>query len=191
MKILGQTCLNVGRYCGDMAGAPNYVSRYRRFRIPRLLYHSGLDELIQYPCTPDKTINFSLDLLAKVDFAEQKTLTSNITQQWDAVANDAIIEERFEGDLSQEQSFFHSMYYFWRTLLDTQEYLIWRPLDLTDKLYRVQILKLELGGKDFDPTFVGNSQPDKWMTTTFGIFLKLIPTFPPSAAVFANGPLLQ
>lgn len=191
MLILGKTNLGIGRYAPDMGGAPNYVQRFKRTRIPRLLYHSGLNQTILYPFRPTKTLNFSFDILPRVDFAQTKTLQSNLTQQWSAVDNDVIIKEVYEGDLTHVWSFLHAMYTFWRTTLDTTGFMMWRPLDLTDKSYRVQILNITLGGDEFNPEPVGVQMPDKWLKTELQIHLKLLPTFPPSAAVFAMAPLPQ
>lgn len=189
MLILGRTNLGIGSYASDLAGAPNYVMRFKRFRVPRLLYHSGLDETWQYPFRPSKTHNFSFDVMPKVDFAQAKTLQSNLTQQWAAVENDVIIKEVYEGDLTMVWASLHTLYTFWRTVLGPTEYMLWRPLDLTDKVFRVQILNITVGGEDFQMEYVGTQIPEKWLTAEVQIHLKLLPTFPPSASVFAMAPL--
>lgn len=189
MIHLGRTSSNVGRYSGLCAGGPNYHKRFERFRIPRLLYHSGLDEVISYPQIPTRTLNFAYDLLPQSEFAHQKTLTSNLTQQWQAVHNDVVVKETFEGALSTHWNFFLKLYKFWTTLLGPGEYMLWRPLDLTDKVYRMQIVKITVGGEDFNPTYVGRSMYEKWMTAAVEVHLKLIPAFPPNAIIFASGPL--
>lgn len=188
-RLLGHVSSNVGRYSGFLTGAPNYVKRFKRFRIPRLLYHSGLDEVIQYPQVPSRTLNFTYDILPKAEFAHQPTLTSNATQQWQAVANDVIVKEIYEGGLSQNWEFLHAMYRFWTTLLDPGEYMLWRPFDLTDKVFRMRIVKITVGGDELDPTYVGSSMYTKWMTQTVEVSLKLIPTFPPNVVVFGSAPL--
>lgn len=190
MRLLNHTTSNLGRYSGLLNGAPNFSFRHRRWvGTPRLLYHSGLGERIQYPCIPTRTMGFSLDLLSRVDFAEAKTLTSNVTQQWQAVAEDVVIKEIFEGPLSQQQSFFWAVYQFYRRLINVDEYMLWRPLDLTDKVYRVRILNMLLNGEDMDANAVGIFATDKWLTGPIEIHLKLAPTVPPSAVIYQAGNL--
>lgn len=187
--LLRRSSINVGRRSGILDAAPNYTRRENRMTHSRLLYHSGLDDLIVYPQVPTKTLNFSLDLMPRVEWVESKTLTSNLTQQWEAVYDDVIIKEIFEGGITQQQSFLLPVYRHWVTLFGSYEYGLWRPLDLTDKVYRVKIVNLLVGGEEFNPTYVGRSMPDKWLTETIEIWLKLMPAFAPSAVVYASGGL--
>jgi len=190
VRLLNHVSSNIGRHSGWLNGAPNYAQRYKKWGLyPRILYHSGLKQRILYPCPPTRTLGFSLDLLSRVDFAEAKTLTSNITQQWNAVDEDVTIKEIFEGQLSQQMSFFNAMYTFWRTLPGVDEYLLWRPYDLTDKVYRVRIVNMLLGGEEMDAKYVGIFAGDKWLTSPIEIHLKLAPTTPPAAVIFQAGNL--
>ena len=187
--LIGHSSLNVGRYSGLFAGGPNYVVRYRRWETPRLLYHSGLDELIEYPQVPSETTNFALDMLSRADVVHEKTLTNNMTQQWDVVHADTIIKEIFSGDLSQKWAFMHKVYRFWTTLMNPGDFCLWRPLERTDKVYRVRVVNMLINGEEFKPDYTGISMTEKWLRATLEIHLKLMPAFPPSATIFASGGL--
>lgn len=189
LTALNHSSFNRGRYSGFCAGGPNYCQRFSHYRYPRLLYHSGLDKLVIYPQVPDRTLNFSLDMLPRVDYAGTKTLTANLTQQWARVYHDVTIKEIFEGDLSQRWSFMHNIYAMYSTLLGVGDFLVWRPLDLTDKIYRVTIISMLLDGEEFNPTYVGRNQPDKWMTSALEIHMKITPAFAPSASIYVSGGL--
>lgn len=187
---LDHTTFNLGRHSGFLNGAPNFTQRYQRWgNVPRILYHSGLDELIEYPFTPTRTLGFNLDVLSRVDFTETKTLTSNITQQWAAVDEDVTIKEIFEGELAAQKGFFHRLYTFWRTLLNVNDFMLWRPLDLTDKIYRVRIVNILLNGEDMDGSYVGVLGIDRWLRGPIEVHLKLAPSTPPSATIFGAGNL--
>lgn len=190
-RLLGRTSSNVGRYSGLCAGGPNYNKRFNRFLVPRLLYHSGLDEVIRYPYVPNRTVNFSYDILPAAKFAHQETLSSNITQQWQAVHNDVIVREIYNSGISHSWEFIHNLYRFWTTLMDVGEFGLWRPLDLTDKIYRMRVVKITIGGQEIDATYVGISRTEKWVTQELQVHLKLMPTFPPNATIFASGPTIQ
>lgn len=187
---LGYFSLHPGLITPFCASGPCYQNKQRRAGgAPRMLYHSGLDRAIQYPYLPNRTHGFAYDIVPLVDHATQKTLSSNILQQWDAVATDVVIKEIYEGDIAAQWSFFHQLYEFWRTLLDPEDYLIWRPLDLTDKWYRVQIVQMKVGGDDnFNMTyFSAPPTHERWVPETVEVHLKLLPSFPPAVAVYASG----
>lgn len=186
--MLGRQLYNMGVHSYYLAGFPSYNTACRRDEYPRYLYHSGLDEVIYYPQVPTKTLSFGLDLLSRPDWVEAKTLTSNLRQQWGRVAEDVLVKEVFSGDLSQQQSFFYSVYRHWVTILGVNEYGLWRPMDRTDLVYRVRVIEMLLDGQEFNPTGVGISQPDKWMTSTMEIWLALMPSLSPSVAIFGTGP---
>lgn len=189
-RILNHVSSNVGRYSGKLNGAPNYRLRYQSWgAVPRFLYHSGLDDRILYPQIPTRTLGFDLDMLPPVDKAEVKTLDSNLTQQWQAVYADVVVKEIFEGQLTQQKSFFQRMYRFWRTTLGVNQFMMWRPLDLTDKIYRVRIVQMLLDGENFDANYAGVQMPDKWLTKPIEIHFKLIAVVPPSVTIFAAGNL--
>ena len=175
-------------YPQELRDFPTYNTASRRFHYPRLLYHSALDDTILYPQIPTETLGFGLDILSRPDWAEAKTLGSNIKQQWEAIAEDVIIKEIFSGDLSQQESFFYQVYKHWRTLLGIGDYGLWRPFDLTDKVYRVRVVNMLLDGEEFKMDKVGVAQPDKWMRSTMEIWLALMPSLSPNATVFATGP---
>lgn len=206
IRVLGHTAFNVGRYSGRLAGCPNYRMRYRltpdvplgthKYQwsrdIPRMLYHSALNEVVHYPCIPDETHGFGFDILAKRALAESQTLTSNATAMWDAVLADVTIKEVWtaDGGLSAYRSFFEALYRFYRTLLGSDGYLLWRPLDLTDKVYRARITNVLVGGENMDLKYVGTSMPDKWLSSQVEMHLKIVPTPVSSVNVFATGNLL-
>jgi len=189
LTVMGHSSFNRGRYAGYLSGGPNYCQRFKRYRYPRLVYHSGLDKLVVYPQVPTRTLNFSFDLLPRVDYVESKTLTANLTQRWSPVYHDVIVKEYFEGDLSQRWSFMHDLYEMYTTIQDAGGYMLWRPLDLTDKIYRVTIVNMLLDGEEFNPTYVGINQPDKWMTSALEVWYKITPAFAPSCSIFASGGL--
>jgi hypothetical protein len=122
-----------------------------------------------------------------VDYASAKTLTSNLTQQFQAVFEDVEITESFEGQLSQQKSFVQTLYKFWVTLPAITGWLIWSPLDMTDKIYRVRIISLTVGGEEMDWSYVGTSIPEKWLTGAVELKMKLLPTLPPSVTMFGHG----
>lgn len=191
-RFLNRPGINIGRHIEFLGAAPNYRVRYNAWNLyPRLLYHSGLDEVLYYPQVPTRTLGFSLDLLPRVDVVQAKTLTSNLTQQFQAVHADVVVVETFEGALSQQKSFFHSLYVFWRTVLGVDDYMLWRPLDRTDKIYRVRMINLLLGGEEMDSNFVGIFLPDKWLTAPIEVHLKVMSAPPPAVNMFAHGPLVE
>jgi hypothetical protein len=164
----------------------------RQNRWKRLLYHSGLDEVISYAYLPNKTINFAYDILPRVDFAAAKTINSHIIQQWDAVAADVVVKEVWEGNITQQWSQFLALYHFWRNLPGPGDYLLWRPLDLTDKMYRVRIINMQMGGEEFNPTYIGKdarNSHERWAGETVTLSLQIMPAFPPSATIYAAGTL--
>ncbi len=190
-KQIGHLSLNPGRYSGFCAGRPGFVAPFRRTDTPRLMYHSGLDQVLEYPQTPDRTYGFQYDVLGPVLSQTKATFTSNILQQWAAVQADVVIREVFEGDLSQTWEFFNQLWTFFITIPNPGEYVLWRPFDRTDKLYRISLLKISVGGDDLDLTFVGVDLIEKWLRAPVEISFKLDPAFPPAANFFATGPLVS
>ena len=171
-----------------LEGFPTYNTASRRWEYSRLLYHSGLDEVILYPQVPTETVSFGLDLLSVPEWAESKTLGSSIKQQWERVDDDVTVKEIFSGDLTVLESFFYDVYRHWVTLMGVNDYGLWRPLDRTDKVYRVRVINILLDGQELKLDKVGVAQPDKWLRSTVEIWLALMPSLSPSATVFATGP---
>lgn len=185
--VLNNSFLGPGYPAGFLTGAPNYWVPYRRWDFPRFLYHSALDEVLIYPQIPTRTVSFGLHVLPRVDFISEKTLTGHVFQQWDRVGEDVEIKEVYEGDLSQQLSFFHTLYRFWAELLGPDDYCAWRPFDLTDRMYAVVITSITLDAEELTPLIVGRTSPDKWMQAKLEVTLKLLPRPIPAATLFASG----
>jgi len=192
--LLNKTTSGIGKRSGKLVAGPNYATRRIKWQIggtPRLLYHSGLDEVIKYPQVPTKTEGFHYDILPRRDWTQAKTLTSNITQQWAHVVEDVVIKEFYEGSITQQESFFMALYRFWTTVLNIDEYIIWRPLDETDKLYRVRIVDVRVAGETMNPNYTSILLPDKWLKSPIEVHMKLDAAFPPSAVIYASGNLSE
>lgn len=137
----------------------NYLLYSSQVSSTRMLYHSGLDMQILYPLLPMKTLNFSRDILPRRDFNIEKTLTTKKLSIWDAQPEDIIITEEWasEGGLAFPWEFFHDLHRMYITSPDWLggEYLVWRPLDRTDKVFPVQFFNIEVDGEDFDVRWTG------------------------------------
>lgn len=137
----------------------NYSLYSSQVSSTRLLYHSGIPLAVPYPLLPKKTLNFSRDLLPRRDYNIEKTLTSKKLSLWDAQVEDIIITEEWsaDGGLSFPWEFFHDLHRIYTTPVDwlNGEYMVWRPLDRTDKVFPVQLYNIEVDGEDFDVRWTG------------------------------------
>jgi hypothetical protein len=190
VRPLNHASINPGRYSGLCASGPNYVTRWGRSRVSRLLYHSALDEVLEYPWPPNETLGFGYDLITKVDTADKKTFESTVVQQWAAVKQDVVIVERFNSPLAAHWHFFHTLHRFWTTVPSPGDFILWRPLDRTDKIYRVVILGITVDGEDMNLNPVSIQQPDKFTDRPIELKMRLSSSFPPTAVFFASGPIL-
>lgn len=185
MRILGKTSSGVNYYSGLLAGSPNYSLGFRRSK--RLLYHSDELKVLQYPQIPTKTVGFSHDIVVQRKHAIQETLSGAVVQQWAGVAKDVVITEVYEGDISQTWNWIHELWRFYQLTLSVGGFLLWRPLDLTDRIYRVRILSVTVGGEEMDMTYLGTKLTEKWVSGSLEVKYKILGTFSPSAGIFFTG----
>jgi len=125
----------------------------------RLMYHSGLSLAIPYPILPTVTRNFSWEVLTRRDMIREKTLSSAKTTKWDAVFDDVVITETWEapGGLSFPWRFFHDLHRVYLTDPDwlNGEYLLWRPMDRSERAYPIEIISITVDGEDFHVDWKG------------------------------------
>ena len=106
-----------------------------------------------YDFNPDITRNFIYAPGLKVDGAAQRTIDSNVLIQTPQVDEDVVITEVWLGSqrkLSTLASMFRVFYDYWTTLPDVGDAISWHPADITTDRYDVQIVRVQLGGSDYE-----------------------------------------
>ena len=168
----------------------------------RRLYHSGLSLAVDYPTLPQRTLNFSWDVLTRRDLAIQKTLTSTQVSLWEEQVDDVIIKEIWEGELTFPWQFFTKLHrmYLQCPDWDNGEYMVWRPFDRNQKTYPVELINILVDGEEFNLSWMGrpygagpaskicstggDAGRDVLSAGTLELWLRLRPEVAPGVAVF-------
>lgn len=106
-----------------------------------------------YPVNPDITRNFIYHPVTKVDGVVQRTLSSNVFIMQPQLDEDVIITEIWLGDDRKISTFAEMARVFqqyWTTIPDPGEALGWEPRDVTSDRFKIQIVRVQLGGIDFE-----------------------------------------
>lgn len=124
----------------------------------RLISHPGFMQregqgILTYPSNPDITRNFIYHPAVKVDGVIQRTLSSNVFIQRSQLDEDIVITEIWLGGdkvLSTFSSMFRALYAYWTTIPALGESMAWEPRDVTSDRFLIQIIRVQLGGIDFE-----------------------------------------
>lgn len=106
-----------------------------------------------YPFPPDITRNFIYHPATKVDGVVQRTLSSNILITSPQVDEDVVITEIWLGGdrrLSTLAEMFRVFHQYWTTPPAPGLALGWEPRDRTSDRFHVQIVRVQLGGLDYE-----------------------------------------
>ncbi len=130
----------------------NLVDPQRQLIHPK--FRATRDQgLFFYDFNPDITRNFIFAPATKVDGSMTKTIDSNVFIQTPQVEEDVVVTEIWNGGdtrLSTLASMFRVFHDFWTTLPDPGTSISWVPADITSDRFDVQIVKVQLGGADFE-----------------------------------------
>jgi len=129
-----------------------YVDPLRVISHPSFRQVEG-EGIYTYPFNPDITRNFAYHPTTKVDGVLQRTLSSNVFVAQPQYEEDIIITEIWLGGgarLSTLAEMFRTLYQYWVTIPDVGESLGWEPRDRTSDRFLVQIVRIQLGGLDFE-----------------------------------------
>ena len=147
-----------------------------------------------YDFNPDVTRNFIYAPGVKVDGSVQKTIDSNILIQTPQVTEDVIITEIWTGNdskLSTLASMFRVFYDYWTTLPDPGDSISWWPADITTDRYNVQIMRVQLGGSDYEYREIRSNKTereDSYLNKQLTLQMKIVKTVPiPKNSVTLTG----
>ena len=124
----------------------------------RVISHPGFPQvegqgIYTYPVNPDLTRNFIYHPITKLDGIVQRTLDSNVFIMSPQVDEDIIITEVWVGG-SQEISTYAEMarvfHKYWTTIPGVGEVLGWEPRDRTSDRFGVQLVRVQLGGIEWE-----------------------------------------
>lgn len=159
----------------------------------RVISHPGFPQvegqgIYTYPCNPDITRNFIYHPVAKLDGVVQRTLSSNVFIMRPQVDEDIVITEIWLGGGGNVSTFaqmarvFHQ---YWTTMPGIGLVLGWEPRDATSDRFGVQIVRVQLGGLDFEYREVReykqqnqNAMLDRQLTLQFKLAKKVVPPKP-------------
>ena len=197
--MAGRTFARIGAgYGSHMHGAHvgSYYSIYSpSVVVTRRLVHTGLpshQQLCDYECLPQETIQFTRDVVVRTKVAFQETLSSAVHSKWQNVKEDAIIKEIFrpEGGLAYSWAFFHCLLrmYLNDPDWDAGESLIWRPMDRTWKAYSVDFVNLLVNGEEWSPEYRGYTDNyDEFGVNELQLWFKIRHEAEPQASLFMVG----
>lgn len=139
-------------YYAPTAKGVIYVDPLRVMSHPSFRQREG-EGIYTYGFNPTVTRNFIYHPAAKVDGVIQRTLSSNVFIARPQLAEDVVITEIWLGgdrSLSTLASMFHTFYAYWLTIPAVGEAVGWEPRDKTSDRFLVQIVRVQLGGIDFE-----------------------------------------
>ncbi|UCG53560.1 MAG: hypothetical protein JSW58_08380 [Candidatus Latescibacterota bacterium] len=124
----------------------------------RVISHPGFPQkegegIYTYPVNPDITRNFMYHPVSKLDGVVQRTLSSNVFIMSPQVDEDIIITEIWLGGQGQISAFAEMarlFHLYWTTMPSAGEVLGWEPRDRTSDRFGVQIVRVQLGGLEFE-----------------------------------------
>jgi hypothetical protein len=118
----------------------------------------------------------------------QRTLSSNVYITRPQLDEDTVISEIWLGgdrNLSTLSEMFRVFYKYWTTLPDPGEVLGWEPRDRTGDRFGIQLLRVQLGGLDFEYSEVReyfernrDAYLDRQLTIQFKLARRTIPPRP-------------
>ena len=114
-----------------------------------ILTYQEIDTL--EPVNPDITRGFILSPAKGVETTIQKTLGGSATFQFLQDDSDVVVTEIWTGGadkLSMPAAMFRTFYRFWTTIPEPGKFLTWAPADLTEEVFGVHIVDLQLGTPD-------------------------------------------
>lgn len=159
----------------------------------RVMSHPGFTQregqgIFTYPSNPDIMRNFIYHPAVKVDGVIQRTLSSNVFIQVPQLDEDIVITEIWLGGdrtLSTFSTMFRTLYAYWTTLPPLGESLGWEPRDVTSDRFLIQIVRVQLGGLDFEYKEVReharrnqSTMLDRQLTLQFKLSRRIRPPLP-------------
>lgn len=197
--MAGQTFARIGGQYGSAMYGKHVGSYYSIYSpsvvVTRRLVHTGLpsgEQVLDYDCLPQETIQFTRDVVVRSKVAFQETLGSAVHSKWQNVKDDAIIKEIFrpEGGLAYSWAMFHALLrmYLQDPDWDAGESLIWRPMDRTWKAYSVDFVNLLVNGEEWSPEYKGYSDNyDEYGINELQVWFKIRHEAEPQANLFLVG----
>lgn len=159
----------------------------------RVISHPGFPQvegqgIYTYPANPDITRNFIYHPVAKLDGIVQRTLSSNVFVMSPQVDEDIVITEIWLGGGTQISTFaemVRALQQYWTTIPGPGEVLGWEPRDRTSDRFGIQIVRVQLGGLDFEYNEVRefkqqhqNAMLDRQLTLQFKLAKRVVPPRP-------------
>lgn len=142
--------------------------------------------IFTYPFPPDITRNFIYHPATKVDGVVQRTLSSNVHIVQPQLDEDTVITEIWLGGdrtLSTLTEMFRLFYAYWTTIPDAGQVLGWEPRDRTGDRFGIQLVRVQLGGLDFEYNEVRqvtSQNRDSYLDRQLTVQFKLARRFTPS-----------
>lgn len=173
--------------------APMSFSGVRLMDPARVISHPSFAQregegIYTYPFPPDITRNFVYHPATKVDGVVQRTLSSNVFIARPQLDEDVVITEIWLGgdnQLSTLTEMFRVFYAYWTTLPAAGEVLGWEPRDKTGDRFGIQIVRVQLGGIDFEYNEVRDklstnqdSYLNRQLTVQFKLARRVVPPRP-------------
>lgn len=173
--------------------APMSFQEVKLMEPARVISHPSFPQregegIYTYPFPPDITRNFVYHPATKVDGVIQRTLSSNVFITRPQLDEDVVISEIWLGgsrELSTLTEMFRLFYQYWTMTPAAGQVLGWEPRDRTGDRFGIQLVRVQLGGLDYEYNEVRqffqenrDSYLDRQLTIQFKLAKKVVPPRP-------------